>query len=309
MSDPIRLFIFGLGYTATAIARAMQGRAASVAGTVRSEAKAAELAGEGLNAMAFDGASPSARGGQGAAGRHPCPCLDPTRRGGRSRSSPITVPISSPRPISPGSAISPRSASMAVTAAPGSPSAPRRIPSADAPPCGLRPSAPGRDWGRSVGCRSAYSASPESTGPGAMPSSGSLPAMRIASSSPDRCSTAFTATTSSAPSRRRSLPRPQASTTSPTTSRRRRRRSSRYAAGLMGVPAPPEVPFEEADLSPMTRSFYDDNKRVLNRRLKEELGVSCAIRPIARVSRRSGATVPGGGTADRSSEVPDNQGS
>ena len=39
MSDPIRLFIFGLGYTATAIARAMQGRAASVAGTVRSERK------------------------------------------------------------------------------------------------------------------------------------------------------------------------------------------------------------------------------------------------------------------------------
>ena len=59
MSDPIRLFIFGLGYSATALARAMQGRAASVAGTVRSEQKAAGLAGEGINAMAFDGASPS----------------------------------------------------------------------------------------------------------------------------------------------------------------------------------------------------------------------------------------------------------
>jgi nucleoside-diphosphate-sugar epimerase len=46
-----------------------------------------------------------------------------------------------------------------------------------------------------------------------------------------------------------------------------------YAAELMGVPVPPEIPFEEADLSPMARSFYDDNKRVLNRRLKQELGV------------------------------------
>ena len=47
-----------------------------------------------------------------------------------------------------------------------------------------------------------------------------------------------------------------------------------HAAGLMGVPVPPEVPFEEADLSPMARSFYDDNKRVLNRRLAQELGVT-----------------------------------
>ena len=42
----------------------------------------------------------------------------------------------------------------------------------------------------------------------------------------------------------------------------------------MGVAAPPEIPFEEANLSPMTRSFYDDNKRVLNRRLKQELGLT-----------------------------------
>jgi len=69
MKDPIRLFAFGLGYTATAIARAMQDRAASVGGTVRAEAKAAALAGGGVNAMAFDGMSPSAavvKGLQGA---------------------------------------------------------------------------------------------------------------------------------------------------------------------------------------------------------------------------------------------------
>lgn len=49
-----------------------------------------------------------------------------------------------------------------------------------------------------------------------------------------------------------------------------------YAAELLGVEPPPLVPFEDADLSPMARSFYDDNKRVCNRRLKEELGVSLA---------------------------------
>ena len=47
-----------------------------------------------------------------------------------------------------------------------------------------------------------------------------------------------------------------------------------HAARLLGVPPPPLVPFEAAGLSPMARSFYDDNKRVSNRLIKTELGVS-----------------------------------
>lgn len=47
-----------------------------------------------------------------------------------------------------------------------------------------------------------------------------------------------------------------------------------FAAELLGVPPPPEVPFEKADLSPMARSFYADSKRVSNRRIRHELGVS-----------------------------------
>jgi len=47
-----------------------------------------------------------------------------------------------------------------------------------------------------------------------------------------------------------------------------------HAATLLGVPPPPLVPFEAAGLSPMARSFYDDNKRVSNRLIKTELGVS-----------------------------------
>lgn len=41
-----------------------------------------------------------------------------------------------------------------------------------------------------------------------------------------------------------------------------------FAASLMGVDPPPEIPFEEADLSPMARSFYGENKRVSNERIK-----------------------------------------
>jgi nucleoside-diphosphate-sugar epimerase len=47
-----------------------------------------------------------------------------------------------------------------------------------------------------------------------------------------------------------------------------------HAAELLGMPAPPLVPFEAAELSPMARSFYDDNKRVSNRLIKSELGVT-----------------------------------
>ncbi len=36
---------------------------------------------------------------------------------------------------------------------------------------------------------------------------------------------------------------------------------------------PGAVPLAEAGLSPLALSFYDDNKRVANRRIKDELGV------------------------------------
>lgn len=45
-----------------------------------------------------------------------------------------------------------------------------------------------------------------------------------------------------------------------------------YAAGLLGVEPPPELAFETAELSPMARSFYGENKRVSNRRVRDELG-------------------------------------
>lgn len=47
-----------------------------------------------------------------------------------------------------------------------------------------------------------------------------------------------------------------------------------YAAELLGRPPPPAIPFEEAELSPMAQSFYRDNKTVSNRLIKRELGFS-----------------------------------
>ena len=49
-----------------------------------------------------------------------------------------------------------------------------------------------------------------------------------------------------------------------------------HAAGLLGVDPPPEIPFDAAELSDMARSFYRDNKRVSNARIKKELGVTLA---------------------------------
>ena len=47
-----------------------------------------------------------------------------------------------------------------------------------------------------------------------------------------------------------------------------------HAAELLGLPVPPEVPFEEAEMTPMARSFYAESKKVRNARIKDELGVT-----------------------------------
>ncbi|HRY08103.1 MAG TPA: SDR family oxidoreductase [Hyphomicrobiaceae bacterium] len=49
-----------------------------------------------------------------------------------------------------------------------------------------------------------------------------------------------------------------------------------YAAEVLGVPAPPEVAFEDAQLSAMARSFYGENKQVRNDLMKRDLGITLA---------------------------------
>jgi len=46
-----------------------------------------------------------------------------------------------------------------------------------------------------------------------------------------------------------------------------------YAAKLLRRAPPALIPIEQADLSPMARSFYSENKRVRNARIRNDLGV------------------------------------
>lgn len=59
-----------------------------------------------------------------------------------------------------------------------------------------------------------------------------------------------------------------------------------YAAELLGRPVPPDIPFEEAGLNEMGRSFYGECKRVSNERLKGELSVKL-LHPNFRVALRA----------------------
>ena len=45
-----------------------------------------------------------------------------------------------------------------------------------------------------------------------------------------------------------------------------------FAARLLKRPPPPEIAFDDAELSPMAKSFYAESKRVSNQRIKTELG-------------------------------------
>lgn len=45
-----------------------------------------------------------------------------------------------------------------------------------------------------------------------------------------------------------------------------------HAAQLLGRPIPPDIAYEDADLTPMGRTFYGENKRVSNRLMREGLG-------------------------------------
>jgi nucleoside-diphosphate-sugar epimerase len=77
-----------------------------------------------------------------------------------------------------------------------------------------------------------------------------------------------------------------------------------YAATVMGVAPPPEIDFETAAISPMTRSFYGENKRVSNARIKVS-GYRFVFPDYRTALDRMWATGDwrGSGEADRSSPI------
>ena len=55
-----------------------------------------------------------------------------------------------------------------------------------------------------------------------------------------------------------------------------------FAAELLGIEPPPEQPYATAELPPMARTFYRDNRRVRNERIKSELGVRAGLSDLSR---------------------------
>jgi len=51
-----------------------------------------------------------------------------------------------------------------------------------------------------------------------------------------------------------------------------------HAADLLGLPLPPEEPWDQAEMTPMARSFYAESKKVRNDLIREELGVTLRYR-------------------------------
>jgi dTDP-4-dehydrorhamnose reductase len=62
-----------------------------------------------------------------------------------------------------------------------------------------------------------------------------------------------------------------------------------FAADLLGVTPPPEIPFAEAarTMSPMALSFYAESKRVRNDRLKRDLALEALLYPTYREGLRA----------------------
>jgi nucleoside-diphosphate-sugar epimerase len=69
-----------------------------------------------------------------------------------------------------------------------------------------------------------------------------------------------------------------------------------HAAGLLGLPPPPAVNFDAAEMSEMARSFYAESKRVRNDRIKTELGVRL-LYPDYRAGLAAVLAVEGGVTS------------
>ena len=72
-----------------------------------------------------------------------------------------------------------------------------------------------------------------------------------------------------------------------------------YASGLLGLPGPPEEPFEEARLSPMAESFFTDNKRVSIERAKSLLGFQPAYPSYREGLKALAAAGEGGSQGDK----------
>jgi len=270
--DPVRLFVFGLGYTGAAFAREMRDRAAWIGGTVREAERAERLRAEGIGAQVFDGKQPGTEvAGALAEATHLLVSIAPGKAGDRVLAHHRADILAAPnlRWIGYLSTVGVYGDHGGAWVDEETPPQPRRGRSEDRLAAEAAWTALASEGGVSLGIfriagiygpgRSAFVNLAEGRArrivkPGqvfnrihvadiaqALAAAAARPATRIYNLADDE-------------------PAPPQDVVA-------------FAAKLMGVPVPPEVPFGEAQLTPMARSFYGENKRVANRRIKDELGV------------------------------------
>ena len=272
MSDPVRLFVFGLGYSAGAFARSMKGRANWIGGTTRSAEKAEALAADGFRPFVFDGATEGAGVAEAVKlATHVVVSIAPGAADpviARHRASILAAPKlrwlgylstvgvygnyggawvserTTPHPVR-GRSTERLAAERAWTEL----AAEREIPLAIFRIAGIY--GPGRNAFVNLDAGDAH----RIVKPGQVFNRVHLDDI-VAT-----LSAALAANATGIFNVTDNEPAPPQDVVA-------------FAADLMGVKPPPEVPLELAALSEMARSFYAENKRVSNRRIREELGVS-----------------------------------
>lgn len=269
------VFVFGLGYTGLAFARAMRDAGAPVGGTVRGAEKAEALRAEGIAAVVFDGTSRSAAAAAALAGATHVLVTVSQGEGG----DPVLAAHGDDLAAAPQLAWAGYLSTVGVYGdhcgawideeAPPDPRIARaaaRIAAEDA----------WRRFGTERGVPVGIFRLAGIYGPGRNPfvklAEGSAHRIVKPGQVFNRIHVADIATTLGA-----AIERPAARTYNVSDDEPAPPQDViAYAAALMGVTPPPEVAFAEADLSPMARSFYEGNRRISNRRIREELGVALA---------------------------------
>jgi nucleoside-diphosphate-sugar epimerase len=272
MSAP-RVFVFGMGYTARAFAAAMKGRAAAIAGTVRSAEKAERLGREGIAAFVFDGRSPGAGIAETLAeATHLLVSIAPGESG-----DPVIAAHAGDLLAAPKLAWIGYLSTVGVYGDHGG-----AWVDEDTPPA-LHP-------GRIAARVAAEQAWQELAARRGVPlgifrlagiyGPGRSPLVKLAEGRAhrivkpgqvfNRIHVADIAATLSAAITRPATRVYNVSDDEPAPPQE----VTAYAAKLMGIAPPREIPFDQAELSPLAQSFYEGNRRISNRRIKQELGMS-----------------------------------
>lgn len=278
-SQTMRLFCFGFGYSAEALARAMRGAACRIAGTVRSADKARTLADEGVEGFLFDGAAPMPDAAKALAGATHLLISIPPDAGGdpvlRHHAAAIAALVDASPALrwlgylSTTAVYGDRGGAWVDEETPVAPTSARARRRVDAENAWL-----GLQRERGMPVHVFRLAGIYGPGRNAIDDVRRGQARRIHKAGQvfsrihvdDIAAVLVASMARPNPGRIYNVCDDEPAASSDVVT---------HACQLLGVRCPPEVPFEQAapNMSEMARSFYADNKRVRNDRIKRELGV------------------------------------